>query len=86
MGSQSPCSRRRQRHLVAFNGRTVAGSDTIRVLALEPAIIGTDIESSLARFDARWISPAPPGRRPTSRSPPACRASRTATRRTFNSG
>jgi outer membrane protein TolC len=44
--------------LVAFNGRTVAGSDSIRVLAMDPAIVGADIESALARFDARWISSA----------------------------
>jgi outer membrane protein TolC len=44
--------------LVAFNGRLVAGDDSIRVLALEPAILAADIESSLARFDARWISSA----------------------------
>jgi hypothetical protein len=44
--------------LVAFNGRVVAGSDSIRVLALDPAITGTDIESALSRFDARWISSA----------------------------
>jgi outer membrane protein TolC len=44
--------------LVAFNGRLVAGSDAVRVLALDPAIIAADIESSLARFDARWISSA----------------------------
>jgi outer membrane protein TolC len=44
--------------LVAFNGRLVAGDDSIRVLALEPAILASDIESSLARFDARWISSA----------------------------
>ena len=30
--------------------------DAIRVLALDPAIAGADIEASLARFDARWIS------------------------------
>lgn len=42
--------------LVVFNGQTVIGSDSIRVLSLDPAIIGAGIESSLARFDARWIS------------------------------
>jgi outer membrane protein TolC len=43
-------------NLVAFTGQTVVGSDSIRVLSLDPAIIGANIESSLARFDARWIS------------------------------
>jgi outer membrane protein TolC len=44
--------------LVAFSGRTVAGSDAVRVLALDPAIVGADIESALARFDARWLTSA----------------------------
>src|SRR5262245_24016981 len=30
----------------------------IRILALEPAIVGADIEASLSKFDARWISSA----------------------------
>jgi outer membrane protein TolC len=42
--------------LVSFTGRSVVGDDAIRVLALDPAIIGTDIESSLSKFDARWTS------------------------------
>jgi outer membrane protein TolC len=33
-----------------------ASSDTIRVLALDPAISGADIEASLAKFDAQWIT------------------------------
>jgi outer membrane protein TolC len=32
------------------------GSDAIRVLALNPAIAHTDIESALSRFDARWVT------------------------------
>jgi outer membrane protein TolC len=43
-------------NLVAFNGQTVIGSDSIRVLQFDPAVFGSNIESSLARFDARWIS------------------------------
>ena len=31
-------------------------SDSIRVLALEPAVQQTNIESSLSRFDARWLN------------------------------
>jgi outer membrane protein TolC len=42
--------------LASFQGRTVAGSDNIRVLALDPAILGADIEASLAKFDARWTT------------------------------
>jgi outer membrane protein TolC len=41
-------------NLVTFAGRTVAGSDAIRAFALDPAIIGADIESSLAKFDVQW--------------------------------
>jgi outer membrane protein TolC len=44
--------------LVNFTGNPalVTGSDNIRVLALEPAIVGTEIEFSLSKFDATWIS------------------------------
>ncbi|HEX4590763.1 MAG TPA: TolC family protein [Gemmataceae bacterium] len=42
--------------LVAFSGASVAGSDAVRVLALEPAIVGSNIESALSRFDARSIT------------------------------
>jgi outer membrane protein TolC len=42
-------------NLVSFAGRTVFGSDSIRVLALDPAVVGADIEASLAKFDARFI-------------------------------
>src|SRR5262249_16862327 len=41
-------------NLVTFQGRFVSGSDAIRVLALDPAIVGADITASLAKFDARW--------------------------------
>jgi outer membrane protein TolC len=42
--------------LVTFAGAPplVSGSDAIRVLALEPAITGTELEGSLAKFDALW--------------------------------
>ena len=41
--------------LVAFGGVVVASSENgIRVLALDPAIVGANIEASLAKFDARW--------------------------------
>src|SRR5262249_27606768 len=33
-----------------------AGDNAIRVLALDPAIVGADIEASLAKFDARWVT------------------------------
>ncbi len=40
-------------NLVTFQGRFVSGSDAIRVLSLDPAIVGADIQASLAKFDAR---------------------------------
>src|SRR5438045_4863544 len=42
--------------LIQFNGRLVGASDSIRVLALDPAIAGNDIESASARFDTRWLT------------------------------
>ena len=44
--------------LVTFQGRTIAGDDAIRAFALDPAIVGADIEGALAKFDARWITSA----------------------------
>jgi hypothetical protein len=41
-----------QDNLVQFTGRGVAGSDAIRVLALDPARAGSDIEAALSKFDA----------------------------------
>jgi outer membrane protein TolC len=37
-------------------GISINGSDNIRVLALQPAILGTNIESALSKFDTRWIN------------------------------
>jgi outer membrane protein TolC len=42
--------------LVTFGGTFVSGSDAIRVLALDPAIIGAGIESALSKFDTRFDS------------------------------
>jgi outer membrane protein TolC len=43
--------------LVTFGLTAVGGSETsIRVLALDPAIVGSNIEASLAKFDARWAT------------------------------
>lgn len=33
-----------------------AGENNIRVLALQPAIVGTNIESALSKFDTRWVN------------------------------
>ncbi len=43
--------------LASFQGRSVFAPEVgIRVLALDPAIVGSDIEASLAKFDARWTN------------------------------
>ncbi len=39
---------------VQFAGTGVYGSDSIRVLALDPATVGAAVEQSLTRFDAYW--------------------------------
>jgi outer membrane protein TolC len=43
-------------NLVQFTGRGIAGSDAIRVLALDPARAGAEIEGALSKFDANFIS------------------------------
>ena len=40
--------------LVSFNGSGVLGSDSIRVLALQPARAGTSIDAALSRFDPQF--------------------------------
>ena len=42
--------------LVAFSGRGTTGTDSVRVLALDPARAAVDVEAALSRFDARWLS------------------------------
>ncbi len=43
--------------LASFQGRSVFAPEVgIRVLALDPAIVGSDIESALSKFDARWTT------------------------------
>lgn len=43
--------------MVSFNnGTVVAGSDNIRVLSLNPAMIQSNIESALSKFDARLFT------------------------------
>lgn len=42
--------------LVSFNGRNTGGSDSLLALVLDPAVVGADIERSLSKFDARWIT------------------------------
>lgn len=43
-------------NLVTFQGRVIGGSDNIRVLQLDPAVAGTNIENAMARFDAVWTT------------------------------
>jgi hypothetical protein len=42
--------------LVSFAGSSVGGSDAIRVLSLDPAIVGANTEISLSKFDAHFVS------------------------------
>jgi hypothetical protein len=37
-------------------GTVFPAENNIRVLALEPAIVGSNIEASLSKFDARWVT------------------------------
>ncbi|WP_168219193.1 TolC family protein [Limnoglobus roseus] len=41
---------------LSFSGQTVGGTDSIRALVIDPAIVGANIERSLSKFDARWIT------------------------------
>jgi len=40
--------------LGGFQGAAVVSADAIRVLALDPAIVATNIETSLSKFDTLW--------------------------------
>ncbi len=42
--------------LVSFSRPGVANDDAIRAFALDPAIVGSDIEGALAKFDTRFIT------------------------------
>ena len=41
---------------VVFNGRGVTPTDSIRVLALDPAAVGANIDLALSKFDALWTT------------------------------
>lgn len=45
-----------QDQLPSFTGRGTTGTDTIRAFALDPAIAQAEIERSLSKFDARWLT------------------------------
>ena len=40
----------------AFTGRGSTGTDNLAAFAMDPAIAGAEIERSLSKFDARWVS------------------------------
>jgi outer membrane protein TolC len=42
--------------LPSATGRGTTGTDTIKAYALDPAIASAEIERSLSKFDARWIT------------------------------
>ncbi len=42
--------------LPSFNGRSTSGTDSIKAFALQPAVAAAEIERSLSKFDARFIS------------------------------
>jgi outer membrane protein TolC len=57
IGSQSPLFPGiAQDAVLSFGGTSVGGDDSIRVLAMDPALVETNIESSLSKFDARWVT------------------------------
>ncbi len=39
-----------------FGGQNVGGTDAIRAFAIDPAIAAVNVERSLSKFDARWIT------------------------------
>jgi outer membrane protein TolC len=43
---------------IQFVGQGLSVSDSIRVLALDPARLGSNIELALSKFDAQWITSA----------------------------
>ncbi len=43
-------------NLGQFTGRGVVGSDAVRVFAVDPAVAAAELERSLSKFDARWLT------------------------------
>jgi outer membrane protein TolC len=41
---------------IQFGGNPAGESNSIRVLRMEPAKVGTDIEFALSKFDAQWVT------------------------------
>ncbi len=42
--------------LPLFSGRAATNSDSVRAFAVDPAVAGAEIERSLSKFDARWVT------------------------------
>ena len=59
VGNQNPASPGfASDNLSSFLGTTVGSADSIRVLALDPAIVALNIELSLSKFDTMWNTAA----------------------------
>lgn len=57
VGSQSPLNFGfKTESIEVQQGRTVGGSDAIRVFSLDPSLASVALERSLSKFDARWVS------------------------------
>lgn len=55
VGSENPASPGQSTDILGgFQGLAVGSADAIRVLALDPAIVATSIETSLSKFDTLW--------------------------------
>ncbi len=55
VGAQSPATPGLASDILeGFQGAGLVGADSIRVLALDPAIVATSIETSLSKFDTLW--------------------------------
>ncbi len=46
----------RTNNSISSPGQNVGGTDAIRAFAIDPAIASAEVERSLSRFDARWVS------------------------------
>ncbi|MBP3960303.1 TolC family protein [Gemmata sp. G18] len=57
VGSQAPSNPGfKNEQAESFAGRNVSGTDSIRAFAIDPAIATAEIERSVSKFDARWIT------------------------------
>ncbi len=57
IGSQNPNNFGfKNEQLNALNGSAVGGTDAVRAFAIDPAVASAQVERSLSRFDARWVT------------------------------